>query len=86
MNEACEKGLRVMLSVVAAPDWTRANAMPAPEGQAAPPGDPSPPGDPAPKANVAGSFGNWTLLCGKEGDDKTAEERCSRRCCCACSG
>jgi len=35
------------------------------------------PGKPAPKANVAGSFGSWTLLCGKEGDDKTAEERCS---------
>jgi len=37
----------------------------------------TPPGGAAPKANVAGSFGNWTLLCGKEGDDKTAEERCS---------
>jgi hypothetical protein len=40
MNEACEKGLRVMLSVVAAPDWTRANPLPAPEGQEAPPDDP----------------------------------------------
>lgn len=30
-----------------------------------------------PAAKVVGSFGNWTLLCGKEGDDKTAEERCS---------
>ena len=28
-------------------------------------------------ARVAGSYGNWTLLCGKEGDDKTAPERCS---------
>jgi invasion protein IalB len=36
-----------------------------------------PPGNPAPAAKVAGSFGNWTLLCGKEGEDKTAEERCS---------
>ncbi len=40
MNEACNKGLRVMLSVVAAPDWTRAASMPAPEGQEAPPDDP----------------------------------------------
>ncbi len=31
----------------------------------------------APEARVAGSYGNWTLLCGKEGDDKTAPERCS---------
>jgi len=38
---------------------------------------PTPPGGAAPKTNVAGSFGNWTLLCGKEGVDKTAEERCS---------
>jgi invasion protein IalB len=30
-----------------------------------------------PAAKVAGSFGSWTLLCGKEGDDKAAEERCS---------
>jgi hypothetical protein len=41
MNEACEKGLRVMLSVVAAPNWTWANPMPAPEGQEAPPDDPA---------------------------------------------
>ena len=34
--------------------------------------DPNPP-----KARVAGSYGNWTLLCGKEGDPKTAKERCS---------
>jgi hypothetical protein len=40
MNEACNKGLRVMLSVVAAPGWTLANPMPAPEGQEAPPDDP----------------------------------------------
>ncbi len=40
MNDACAKGLRVMLSVVAAPDWTRANPMPANEGQEAPPDDP----------------------------------------------
>lgn len=39
MNEACEKGLHVMLSVVAAPEWSRANPMPAPEGQEAPPDD-----------------------------------------------
>ena len=30
-----------------------------------------------PTTRVAGSYGNWTLLCGKEGDPKTAEERCS---------
>jgi len=40
MNEACNQGLRVMLSVVAAPEWTRAASMPAPEGQEAPPDDP----------------------------------------------
>ena len=40
MNEACSKGLRVMLSVVAAPGWTLANPMPANEGQEAPPDDP----------------------------------------------
>ncbi len=39
MRNACEKGVRVMLSIVAAPDWTHANAMPAPEGQQAPPDD-----------------------------------------------
>ena len=38
---------------------------------------PPPPGKSEPQAKVAGSFGNWTLLCGKEGDDKNAEERCS---------
>jgi len=38
----------------------------------------APPADAAnkpPQAKVAGSFGNWTLLCGKEADDK--KERCS---------
>lgn len=30
-----------------------------------------------PDAKVVGSFGNWTLLCGKEGKDETAAERCS---------
>jgi hypothetical protein len=41
MKAACEKGVRAMLSVVAAPDWTHApeSAMPAPEGQEAPPDD-----------------------------------------------
>lgn len=34
-------------------------------------------GKAAPSAKVAGSFGNWTLLCGKEGNDKKAKERCS---------
>lgn len=36
---------------------------------------PPPPDKPEPQAKVAGSFGNWTLLCGKEGEDKN--ERCS---------
>ena len=40
MKVACNKGLRVMLSVVAAPTWTQANPMPAPQGQEAPPDDP----------------------------------------------
>jgi invasion protein IalB len=34
-------------------------------------------GTPAPTAKVEGSFGNWTLLCGKEANDATAKERCS---------
>lgn len=37
MEQSCQKGLRVMLSVVAAPEWTHANPMPAPEGQQSPP-------------------------------------------------
>lgn len=36
MREACAKGVRVMLSVVAAPDWTHANPMPAENGEAPP--------------------------------------------------
>ena len=39
MDQACQKGLRVMLSVVAAPAWTHAHPLPAPEGQQAPPDD-----------------------------------------------
>lgn len=39
VREACANGLRVMLSVVDAPEWTHANPLPAPEGQAAPPDD-----------------------------------------------
>lgn len=38
---------------------------------------PSPQDPNKPKARVSGSYGNWTLLCGKEGDPKTAQERCS---------
>ena len=34
-----------------------------------------PPGNPDSKAKVAGSFGSWTMLCGKEGEE--AKERCS---------
>lgn len=37
----------------------------------------APAGQSGPQAKVVGSFGNWTLLCGKEGEDKNAEERCS---------
>lgn len=36
MDTACDKGLHVLLSVVTAPDWTRANAL----GMEAPPDDP----------------------------------------------
>jgi hypothetical protein len=36
MDAACANGLRVMLSVVAAPDWTRANPLPAEIGEAPP--------------------------------------------------
>jgi invasion protein IalB len=35
----------------------------------------NPQGAAAPQAKVVGSFGNWMLLCGQEGDNKT--ERCS---------
>lgn len=43
---------------------------------------PPAPGQPAPNTTVAGSFGNWTLLCGKEDAPAAAEkaagqERCS---------
>ena len=37
----------------------------------------APEGAAAPQSRVAGSFGNWTLLCGKEDQDKNAKERCS---------
>jgi hypothetical protein len=37
VNSACGKGVRVMLSIVAAPGWSQANPVPAPEGQKAPP-------------------------------------------------
>jgi hypothetical protein len=40
MQEACNKGLHVMLSVVAAPVWTQAHPMAADQGQEAPPDDP----------------------------------------------
>ncbi len=40
MDQACKKGLRVMLSVVAAPAWSQAHPMPADQGQEAPPDDP----------------------------------------------
>jgi invasion protein IalB len=47
-------------------------AAPTPAAAPAAPG-----GTPEPMARVAGNYGNWTLLCGKENDDKTAPERCS---------
>ncbi len=40
VNEACRHGLRVLLSVVAAPTFTQAHPMPADQGQEAPPDDP----------------------------------------------
>ena len=40
VNEACRHGLRVMLSVVAAPVWTQAHPLAADQGQEAPPDDP----------------------------------------------
>lgn len=43
-------------------------SKPAPQAPAAPA---------EPAARVAGGYGHWTMLCGKEGDPKTAEERCS---------
>ena len=39
MDAACANGLHVMLSVIAAPDWTRANPLPKEAGEA-PPDDP----------------------------------------------
>ena len=40
---------------------------------------PAPPktGAAKPSAKVQGSFGRWTLLCGKEGKNKKVKERCS---------
>lgn len=38
LDEACKRGIHVMLSVVAAPEWTKANPLP-PEKGAAPPDD-----------------------------------------------
>ena len=35
------------------------------------------PGAAEPTAKVEGTFGSWTLLCGKESTDKKAKERCS---------
>lgn len=35
------------------------------------------PGAAQPAAKVRGRFGGWTLLCGKEGNDKKAKEHCS---------
>jgi invasion protein IalB len=43
----------------------------------APPAAPEAAADNAPTAKVAGSFGSWTLLCGKESEDKAEKERCS---------
>jgi hypothetical protein len=40
MDATCDKGLRVMLSIVAAPTWTQADRTPAGQGQGAPPDDP----------------------------------------------
>jgi hypothetical protein len=40
MDQACKKGLRVMLSLVAAPVWTQAHPLPADQGQESPPDDP----------------------------------------------
>ena len=51
------------------PSWAQTTSA-----QKTPPSAEDPNG---PKARVAGSYGNWTLLCGKEGDPKTAQERCS---------
>ncbi|MEZ5874246.1 MAG: invasion associated locus B family protein [Hyphomicrobiales bacterium] len=48
--------------------------------KSAPAPAPAPNGAPnaaQPQAKVEGSFGSWTLLCGKEGQDKDAKERCS---------
>ena len=41
ISAACSKGLHIMLSVVAAPDWTHANLVPAAESKEAPPDDPA---------------------------------------------
>jgi invasion protein IalB len=38
---------------------------------------PAPSAKTKPEAKVVGSYGNWTLLCGKEGDANDAKERCS---------
>jgi invasion protein IalB len=79
MREACVAGLRTfgwglglaaLLGLMAA-----APAAAQSGGSSATKKSASPPGKDAPQAKVVGSFGNWTLLCGKEDGDK--QERCS---------
>lgn len=64
----------VLLSFAAAhPAQAGSSAAPKQTPQGSPPAPQAAP--PKPEAKVEGSFGNWTLLCGKEGED--AQERCS---------
>lgn len=72
--------LAVLLSLVAA-TAAQAGSSSAPE-KGWPKGEtpvqaPTQGGTPRPTAKVEGSFGNWTLLCGKEANDAAAKERCS---------
>lgn len=60
-------------SIVTGPAIAQSSATKKAPGQAGTP--PAAPGKPASATHVAGSYGNWTLLCGKEGQD--TKERCS---------
>ncbi|HML91306.1 invasion associated locus B family protein [Methyloceanibacter sp.] len=60
-------------SVASAQTTTAKKAQPSKNAPAAPET-----GAPAKQTtHISGSFGNWTLLCGKEDGDKAAQERCS---------
>lgn len=71
-------GAALICAAASDTSWAQSTSAPksTPAPQAGTAGQTGPAGK-EPAARVAGSYGNWTLLCGKEGDPKTAQERCS---------